>query len=108
MLKKWGDHYLVGGRKHTEAGPVTALSWLVNDELVEALELPSGGDTSYSGFVALSPQRGLFSYYSSHEGSGDQVWPRRLSTWQICAWIDEAYPLPDIGVQTIAHFETRN
>ena len=32
-----------------------------------AAELPSGGDTSYPGFVELSPKRALVSYYSSHE-----------------------------------------
>ena len=34
-----------------------------------AAELPSGGDCSYPGFVALDESRGLLSYYSSHDGS---------------------------------------
>jgi len=64
LLDKWGGHYLVGGRK---AGPKTSLAWLVDDQLKEFAELPSGGDNSYPGFVELKDGRGLFSYYSSHE-----------------------------------------
>ena len=76
LLAHWGDRYLVGGRKSLDRShPVTALYWLVNDELVEALELPSGGDTSYPGFVQLTPERALLSYYSSHEGSGTSLAP---------------------------------
>jgi hypothetical protein len=67
LLKKWGARYLVGGRKFTEAGPRTALSWLVQDRLHELVELPSDGDNSYPGFVELSPNRAWLSYYSSHE-----------------------------------------
>ena len=88
LLAKWGDRYLVGGRKpfkpksgryppnfYTEAGalppddPRTVLYWLDDDRLVDAAELPSGGDNSYPGFIELGPTNGLLSYYSSHEGS---------------------------------------
>lgn len=67
LLVKWGDRYVVGGRKTTEAGPTTALYWLVDDKLSQFAELPSGGDNSYPGFVELSGGRALVSYYSSHE-----------------------------------------
>jgi len=67
LLAKWGSHYLVGGRKTTPQGPKTSLYWLVNDQLHEFAELPSGGDNSYPGFVQLAPDRALVSYYSSHE-----------------------------------------
>ncbi len=68
LLTKWGDRIIVGGRKTTsENGPKTSLWWLVGDELKEFAELPSGGDNSYPGFVELSPNRALVSYYSSHE-----------------------------------------
>lgn len=67
LVVKWGDHILVGGRHTTEKGPKTSLCWLVGDKLHEFAELPSGGDNSYPGFVALSPTRALISYYSSHE-----------------------------------------
>ena len=68
LLVKWGDRYLVGGRKITEdTGPKTSLCWLVDDRLHEFAELPSGGDNSYPGFVLLAPNRALISYYSSHE-----------------------------------------
>jgi len=67
LLARWGDRWLVGGRRSTGKGPKTALYWLVNDELHPFAELPSGGDNSYPGFVALSPTRGIVSWYSSHE-----------------------------------------
>ena len=44
-----------------------SLCWLVDDRLAEFANLPSGGDTSYPGFVELGPGRALISYYSSHE-----------------------------------------
>ncbi len=68
LLTKWGDRYVVGGRKTmSDAGPKTSLCWLVGDQLHEFAELPSGGDNSYPGFVELAPGRALVSYYSSHE-----------------------------------------
>ena len=68
MLTKWGDHYLVGGRKITkESGPKKSLCWLQGEQLHEIAEFPSGGDNSYPGFVELAPGRALVSYYSSHE-----------------------------------------
>ncbi|MDR3405816.1 MAG: sialidase family protein [Chthoniobacter sp.] len=68
LITKWGDRIIVGGRKTTkEKGPVTSLYWLKGDALQEFAELPSGGDNSYPGFVALSDRRALVSYYSSHE-----------------------------------------
>lgn len=80
LLVKWGRHYLVGGRKfltieQEEKNPRMVLSWLVNDQLVDVVELPSGGDTGYPGFVALSDTKALLSYYSSHEGSGTNLAP---------------------------------
>ncbi|MBX3000315.1 MAG: hypothetical protein KF893_17460 [Caldilineaceae bacterium] len=79
MLAKWGDRYLVGGRKMIgDAKPTTALYWLVEDQLVEVAELPSGGDNSYPGFVQLSEDRGLLSFYSSHEGSGTSLAPSAI------------------------------
>jgi hypothetical protein len=68
LLVKWGDRYLVGGRHSTkDRGPKTSLCWLVDDQLHEFAELPSGGDNSYPGFVEPAPGRALVSYYSSHE-----------------------------------------
>jgi len=67
LLARWGDRYLVGGRKTLGGKPTTALYWLLSDELREVAELPSAGDNSYPGFIELSPTRALVSYYSSHE-----------------------------------------
>jgi len=79
MLAKWGGRYLVGGRRTTDPKrPVTVLYWLVDDSLEEVVELPSGGDNSYPGFVELSPTEGLLSYYSSHEGSGTSLAPSAI------------------------------
>ena len=68
LVTKWGENTLVGGRRTTkENGAKTSLCWLVADKLQEFAELPSGGDNSYPGFVELSPNKGLISWYSSHE-----------------------------------------
>ncbi len=68
LLTRWGNRYMVAGRKNTEsAGYKTSLCWLVEDQLHEFAELPSGGDNSYPGFIELSPTRALVSWYSSHE-----------------------------------------
>ena len=67
LLARWGSRYLVGGRKQTPNGPRTVLSWLENNQLTDLLELPSAGDNSYPGFVALSPTQAWLSYYSTHE-----------------------------------------
>jgi len=70
LVIKWGDRYLVGGRKTIGPNaPVTALYWLLDDQLQEMAELPSGGDNSYPGFVEMDETHGLLSYYSSHEGN---------------------------------------
>ena len=67
LLARWGDRWLVGGRRNTAQGPKTALYWLDYDRVQQFAELPSAGDNSYPGFVALSPTRAVVSWYSSHE-----------------------------------------
>ena len=68
LLASWNGRFLVGGRRMLPGTkPVTALYWLQSGQLTEFATLPSGGDNSYPGFVALSPSRALVSYYSSHE-----------------------------------------
>jgi hypothetical protein len=72
LLVCWGGRYVVGGRKTTGGeGPKTSLYWLVNDQLHEFAELPSGGDCSYPGFVEISPNHAVVSWYSSHEKNID-------------------------------------
>ncbi len=79
LLTKWDNHYLVGGRKQLGDAPaVTSLYELIGGQLQEIAELPSGGDNSYPGFVALSAAEGLLSFYSSHEGSGTHLAPSAI------------------------------
>lgn len=66
LVARWGDDFMVGGRK--TIGPAkTSLYWLMDGQLQEFAELPSGGDNSYPGFVTLDARHALVSYYSSHE-----------------------------------------
>ncbi len=71
LVVKWGNRYMVGGRKTLTGKAVTSLCWLVDDRLHEFAELPSGGDNSYPGFIELSPKNAFVSYYSSHEKDAD-------------------------------------
>ena len=72
LLTRWGRRYVVGGRKIIgDKGATTSMCWLVDDQLHEFAELPSGGDNSYPGFVEFSPTRALMSWYSSHEKDGN-------------------------------------
>lgn len=72
LLTRWNDRWIVGGRKLTkDRGSKTAMYWLSGDELQEFAELPSGGDTSYPGFLQLSPTQAVMSWYSSHEKDAD-------------------------------------
>jgi hypothetical protein len=67
LLTRWADRWVVGGRHNTPAGPKTSMCWLVGDQLHQFAELPSGGDNSYPGLIALSPTTAVMSWYSSHE-----------------------------------------
>lgn len=72
LLTRWDDRWVVGGRKSIgNPGPKTAMYWLVGDELHEFAELPSAGDNSYPGFLELSPERAVMSWYSTHEKDAD-------------------------------------
>ncbi len=63
------DGRLLGGGRLYDGRQRTSLFWIdpATAELTEALTLPSGGDTSYPGFVLRD---GILhvSYYASHEG----------------------------------------
>ena len=65
LLIRWGNRWVVGGRKLQ--GPKTSMCWLIDGKLHEFAELPSGGDTSYPGFIELTPTKAVMSWYSSHE-----------------------------------------
>jgi len=68
MIRLPDGRFLGGGRLY-DGGQRTSLFWIDPDtaELTEALRLPSGGDTSYPGFV-LQDDVLHVSYYASHEG----------------------------------------
>ena len=57
--------------KSEVAGSLRIAYRTVDGKLHEFAELPSGGDTSYPGFVQLSPNRAAMSWYSSHETDDD-------------------------------------
>ncbi len=67
LLVRWGDHWVVGGRSILSGSAKTSMCWLVGDQLNEFAELPSGDDTSYPGFIELSPTHAVMSWYSTHE-----------------------------------------
>ncbi len=67
LVVRWNGRTMVGGRHNTDKGPKTSLCWLNGSKLSEFAELPSAGDNSYPGFVALDDHRALVSYYSTHE-----------------------------------------
>ena len=71
LLTRWGGRWVVGGRHNTDRGPKTSICWLIDDQLHEFAELPSGGDNSYPGFLQLSPTDAVVSWYSSHEKDSD-------------------------------------
>lgn len=68
LIAHWGKEILVGGRNMVDRSkPYTSLCWLHDNKLHEFAQLPSGGDNSYPGFVALNQRAGVVSWYSSHE-----------------------------------------
>ncbi|MCP4169216.1 MAG: hypothetical protein GY758_00405 [Fuerstiella sp.] len=67
LLTRWGDRFVVGGRRVTAGGPKTSMCWLVGEDLYEFALLPSAGDNSYPGFIELNPTNAVMSWYSSHE-----------------------------------------
>ncbi len=71
MLVRWGNRWVVGGRRSTDRGSKTSMCWLVGDDLHEFAELPSGGDNSYPALLPLSPTQAAISWYSSHEKDAD-------------------------------------
>ncbi|MEX0793407.1 MAG: sialidase family protein [Pirellulaceae bacterium] len=66
------DGRFLGGGRLYDGKQRTSLFWIDPEtaQLTEALKLPSGGDTSYPGFV-LKDDILHVSYYSSHEGKSN-------------------------------------
>jgi hypothetical protein len=79
FLSRWNDRLLAGGRiSRPDDTRVTMLFELQDGTLHSIAELPSGGDTSYPGFVAIDDSTAILSYYSSHEGSGTNRAPSSI------------------------------
>ena len=79
LLAKWHDVYIAAGRETRAPGDrITALYLLEGSNLVKIGDLPSGGDSSYPGFVATDERSALLSFYSSHEGSGTNLAPSSI------------------------------
>ena len=72
MIQLPDEDRLLGGGRLYDGRQRTSLFWIdpKSAELTEALTLPSGGDTSYPGFV-LKDDILHVSYYSSHEGKSN-------------------------------------
>jgi hypothetical protein len=66
-VARWGERLIVGARRMKPEGPRTTFWWLEGSTLVPCAELPSAGDNSYPGIVALDARRALVSWYSTHE-----------------------------------------
>lgn len=60
-----------------EVSACTGIAWMTLDGVERALDLPSGGDTSYPGLVWHEGQLWI-SYYSSHEGRS-QIYLARVT-----------------------------
>jgi len=78
MLKRLEGACVIVGRRWDEPGRRNLRSdlFVLEDghDLRHVRALPSGGDTSYAGWLDDGPGRGLISYYSSHEYKMDVGW----------------------------------
>ena len=76
MIKRMPGGCLLAGRRWDLPGRRnlrTDLFWLPDGGDVELIRsLPSGGDTSYAGWLDLAEGAGVISYYSSHEHKMDE------------------------------------
>lgn len=77
LLKRMAGGNVLIGRQWDNPGHArcrTELLWLPDGGQPEhRLTLPSGGDTSYAGWLDLAPGRALVSYYSSHAQAGAEA-----------------------------------
>ncbi|NOZ23303.1 MAG: hypothetical protein GXP25_19695 [Planctomycetes bacterium] len=71
MLKRLEGGCVIVGRRWDLPGRRnlrTELFWLADERDIQPIcWLPSGGDTSYAGWLDLAPGAAVMSYYSSHE-----------------------------------------
>lgn len=77
MLKRLPGACVIAGRRWDDERRNTRLDlFLLEDgkDIEFVRSLPSGGDTSYAGWLDLAPGRAVMSYYSSHEHKMDVGW----------------------------------
>jgi len=76
LVKRLDTGCLVVGRRWESPGRRnlrTDVLWAEDGRDIEFVRsLPSGGDTSYAGWLDLGPGAGVMSYYSSHEHKMDE------------------------------------
>ena len=58
---------MIGGGRNYQPKVSTMIGWMNTEDYTPSLQFPSGGDTSYPGFVWHKNQLWV-SYYASHEG----------------------------------------
>jgi len=84
MLKRLDGACVIVGRRWDEPGRRNLRSdvFVLEDgqDLRYVRALPSGGDTSYAGWLDDGPGRGLISYYSSHEHKMDTDWEQEQAS----------------------------
>lgn len=71
VLAHWGKRIVMGGRDKVGDSYRTGFNWVEGTKVIPFIQLPSGGDNSYPGFVQLDDGRALISWYSSHEKGAD-------------------------------------
>jgi hypothetical protein len=78
MLRRLEGVCTIAGRRWDEPGRrnlrTDLFFWEDGHDTTFVRSLPSGGDTSYAGWLDDGPGRGLLSYYSSHEHKMDLGW----------------------------------
>ncbi|MEW6360065.1 MAG: hypothetical protein AB1696_27260 [Planctomycetota bacterium] len=76
MIKRLAGGCVIVGRRWDLPGRRnlrTELFWLADDRDIQPVRwFPSGGDTSYAGWLDLAPGAAVMSYYSSHEHKMDE------------------------------------
>lgn len=84
MLKRLEGACVITGRRWDNPGRRNTRTdlfiWEDGHDIEFVRSLPSGGDTSYAGWLDLEPGRAVISYYSSHSHKMDIGWETEAAT----------------------------